>query len=199
MLGPPPARRHVHIMVTMPGEAARKYELVRKLVCSGMDCMRINCAHDDATAWAAMIGHLRRAEAEVGRRVLVIMDLPGPKLVPARSPRPGGDQVAAGTQRYGACRDTRPRWLTPGEAPQPPPRTADAVLPLPGLVLALLEPGHGLRLSDARGRDRKLSIDEVVGPSRWASSSETAYVVSGTASGFTASICLGIGPPKLRA
>ena len=45
-----------------------------------MDLVRVNCAHDDAPAWAAMVAHLRRAEAEVGRPCRVAMDLAGPKL-----------------------------------------------------------------------------------------------------------------------
>src|SRR5690606_18072154 len=44
----------VRIMVTMPTAAAVSYELVRDLVLGGMDCMRINCAHDTPVEWAAM-------------------------------------------------------------------------------------------------------------------------------------------------
>jgi len=50
LFGPDPAGRHVHIMVTMSTEAAHSYEHVRALVQNGMDCMRINCAHDDVGA-----------------------------------------------------------------------------------------------------------------------------------------------------
>jgi len=46
-------------MVTMPSEAADDYALIEALVEAGMDCMRINCAHDDAAAWQRMIDHLR--------------------------------------------------------------------------------------------------------------------------------------------
>ena len=46
LLGPTPEGRKVRIMVTMPSEAANDYELVRDLVIEGMNCMRINCAHD---------------------------------------------------------------------------------------------------------------------------------------------------------
>ena len=42
-------------MVTMATEAATDYELVRELVQSGMDCMRINCAHDNPDLWLGMI------------------------------------------------------------------------------------------------------------------------------------------------
>ena len=50
LFGPPPRGRDVRIMVTMPPEAARDYALVRNLLRAGMDCMRINCAHDDRDA-----------------------------------------------------------------------------------------------------------------------------------------------------
>src|SRR5215471_717989 len=54
----------VRIMVTMPSEAARDYTIVRELVTAGMDVMRINCAHDDATAWEAMTRHYQQARRE---------------------------------------------------------------------------------------------------------------------------------------
>lgn len=58
LLGPKPAGRDVRIMVTMPSEAASDYHLVRDLVDAGMDCMRINCAHDEKTIWASMVENL---------------------------------------------------------------------------------------------------------------------------------------------
>lgn len=47
LLGPLRRDRAVRIMVTMSSEAAHDYVLVRDLLQNGMDCMRINCAHDD--------------------------------------------------------------------------------------------------------------------------------------------------------
>ena len=64
-----PAGRDVRIMVTLPTDAATSYPLVQDLVARGMDVARINCAHDDADAWAAMADHVRRAGTESGRRV----------------------------------------------------------------------------------------------------------------------------------
>jgi pyruvate kinase len=58
LLGPEPDGRHVRVMVTMPLDAAHDYELVRDLLASGMDCMRINAAHDDAGSWDRMLAHL---------------------------------------------------------------------------------------------------------------------------------------------
>ncbi len=53
LLGPAPAKRRVRIMVTASSEAAHDYTLVYELVRAGMDCLRINCAHDDAPACPA--------------------------------------------------------------------------------------------------------------------------------------------------
>lgn len=71
--------RHVRIMVTFPSEAMDDYALVRELVARGMDCARINCAHDDDAAWSKMIAHVRRAENELDARCRIFMDLGGPK------------------------------------------------------------------------------------------------------------------------
>jgi pyruvate kinase len=65
LLGPPPPGRNVRIMVTMPSEAATDYDLVRDLVLHGMDCMRINCAHDGPEEWSGMVHNLRRAAKEI--------------------------------------------------------------------------------------------------------------------------------------
>jgi pyruvate kinase len=80
LLGEPPPGRRVHIMVTLPSEAGDDRNLVRDLAEAGMDCARINCAHDGPDAWAGMVENVRRAERESGRRCQVQMDLAGPKL-----------------------------------------------------------------------------------------------------------------------
>jgi pyruvate kinase len=73
------APRRVRIMVTLPPEAASNYQFVRDLLQRGTNCVRINCAHDNATLWEAMIGNVRRAETETGQVCKVLMDLGGPK------------------------------------------------------------------------------------------------------------------------
>ena len=80
LLGSKPVNRSVRIMVTMPAEAATDYDFVHTLVVNGMDCMRINCAYDDASAWSKMIAHAHRASNETGKSCRVLMDLAGPKL-----------------------------------------------------------------------------------------------------------------------
>ena len=80
LLGPVPRRRPTRIMVTMPSEAGSDPALVREMLVAGMDCMRINCAHDAEPEWRAMVDNLRVAEAETRRNARVLVDLPGPKL-----------------------------------------------------------------------------------------------------------------------
>jgi pyruvate kinase len=80
LLGPVPRRRPTRIMVTMPTEAASDPALVREMLVAGMDCMRINCAHDTAAEWHAMRDNLRLAEEETRRSARLVVDLPGPKL-----------------------------------------------------------------------------------------------------------------------
>jgi pyruvate kinase len=53
------------VMVTMPSEAAHDAGLIRELLAAGMNVMRIDCAHDTAEIWTAMVGHLRTAEREL--------------------------------------------------------------------------------------------------------------------------------------
>ena len=67
-------------MVTLPSQAATDYLFVRELVVRGMDCARINCAHDDHNTWAGMVSHVRRAVQETGRPCRVLMDLAGPRV-----------------------------------------------------------------------------------------------------------------------
>ena len=180
LLGAPPALRNVRIMVTMPPEAATDYELVRDLVLHGMDCMRINCAHDGPEAWSAMIGNLRRAETETKKNCKVAMDLAGPKLRTGPV-EPGPSVLKYRPQRNALGRVVAPAriWLTPSSGPEVPPEAADAVLPVSGAWLAKLKRKDSVRFTDARGASRSMTVSGVVGRSRWAEAVRTAYIVPG--------------------
>jgi len=116
LFGTPPEKRDSYIMVTMPHQAATDYQLVKTLLGDGMDCVRINCAHDDVEAWAGMIENLRRAENEMNRKCRIFMDLAGHKL------RTGPIENLPASVRWSPKRDpsgevTVPAriWLTPAE------------------------------------------------------------------------------------
>lgn len=180
LLGAPPAGRHVRIMVTMPPEAATDYELVRDLLLPGMDCMRINCAHDGPEAWSAMIRNLRQAEKETNKHCKVLMDIAGPKL------RTGPVQPGPAALKYRPKRDALGRvvspariWLTPSSSMESAPEPADAVIPVPRAWLGRLKRKDCVRFTDARGASRAMTITGVAGDSRWAEAVRTAYVVPG--------------------
>jgi pyruvate kinase len=180
VLGPQPAKRGVRIMVTMPSEAAHDYRLVRALLADGMDCMRINCAHDDRVTWAGMVANLQAAKQELGRECRILMDLAGPKL--RTGPIDPRSQVVKWRPRRDALgRVTSPArvWLTPAEGPEEPPEPSDGCLCIPASLLTGAHRGDRVKLTDLRGKSRTLTLGKAHGCSRWATSSQTAYLAAG--------------------
>ena len=72
--------RRVRIMVTQPTQAAYDYPMVLEMVKNGMNCARVNCAHDNPEVWKRIIDHVHKAAEAVGRNVKITMDLAGPKI-----------------------------------------------------------------------------------------------------------------------
>lgn len=182
LLGPVVPGRPVRIMVTMPSEAADDGRLVHALLEQGMDCMRINCAHDDVAAWTRMIDHLREAERKLGRRCRVFMDLGGPKL--RTGPLIPGPAVARVHPVRDACgRVTAPAriWFTSIDAPQPAPFPAGANVPVAADWLSRLRAGDRVRFTDARDAHRCCDVVEVDSRGIWAEATETAYLAPGIA------------------
>jgi pyruvate kinase len=181
LLGPATPGRGVRIMVTMPAEAAENATLVHSLLQRGMDCMRINCAHDDPATWARMIQHLRRAEQALGRPCRVVMDLAGPKLrTGPLEPGPAVVRIRPHRDRLGRVTAPARLWLTSDASPRPSPSPAEACLPVPEAWLASLRPGDRVTFSDARNARRTLVAVEVTSAGSWLEATKTAYVVPGT-------------------
>lgn len=182
LLGPAPNGRNVYVMVTMPSDAAEDYALVRGLLDNGMNCMRINCAHDDPEKWARMVGNLRRAREETQKPCRIIMDLPGPKLRTGPL-RPGPCVLKYRPQRDAYGRVTKPAklLLRSGDAPEPENRSAyDAVLNVSGKWLDKLRPGDTVRFIDARGAKRLMRITERTDEGLRADAVRTAYITPET-------------------
>ena len=181
LLGPKPTDRNVRIMVTMPSEAASDYGLIGDLVRNGMDCMRINCAHDDEDAWAGMVENLRRAERELSKECRVLMDVPGPKLRtgPIESV-PGITKWRPRRDRFGTVTEPAKIWLTPIEHPESSLESVDASLTVPAEWLNRLCDTDTIKFLDARGLSRSMEVTRRVGSSRLAESAQTSYVTSDT-------------------
>jgi pyruvate kinase len=172
LLGPAPAGRDVRIMVTMPSEAGSNFELVRDLLDQGMDCMRINCAHDNAEVWAGMIANLRRAEQLLGKSCRVMMDLAGPKLRTGPL-EPGAAVVRIRPQRDSYGRVSKPArvWLTDAAA-----APSGTTLFVARKWLDDAQVGERITFTDARGAGRKLAIVEVTRSGCWAEAEKTCYI-----------------------
>lgn len=181
LLGPGAEDRAARIMVTLPSEAAGDARLVRTLVDAGMRIARINCAHDDETAWKAMAVNVRSAAAAAGRPCLIAMDLAGPKL--RTGPLQGGPQVV----RLHPSRNARGQvvaaargWLTSTQRP--------ARAPEPGLVTVPVDPewlsrrveGEELLLHDTRGSKRRLLVAAAAPGGFVITTEKTTYLESGT-------------------
>ncbi|MEO8103212.1 MAG: pyruvate kinase [Betaproteobacteria bacterium] len=181
LLGPEVPGRAVRIMVTMPAEAADDGALIHGLMQQGMDCMRINCAHDDAAAWSKMIGHLRQAEKALARSCKIVMDLAGPKLrTGPLEPGPAVVKIRPRRDAQGRVTAAARVWLAAASRPQPSPTSADASLGVADAWLACLRNGDTLRLTDARGAARTLVVAEVTAHGCWLDCARTTYLVPGT-------------------
>ena len=180
LLGPIPPDQGVAIMVTLPSEAAEDYTLVHRLIEGGMDCVRINCAHDDEAAWARMLDHVRRAEQASGRKCRVLMDLAGPKLRTGPI-APGLAVVKVKPKRDARGRVTRPAriWLASQEHFRTPPTPADAVVELPHAFLETLRLSDRLTFTDAREADRAFDVVALSADGCWAESTRTCYLTEG--------------------
>jgi len=176
LFGPSEPGREVRMMATMPSEAATDYKLVRDMVAAGMDCMRINCAHDSELAWLAMIENLRRAEREVGRKCRVMMDIAGPKMRTGKL-EPGPQVLRIKPERDAYGRVTRPATIILSAEGDTGALSDDApVLRVEKPWLGMLQSGDVVTLEDSRGSARSLSITIGRGRVVKATSRKTIYL-----------------------
>lgn len=163
LLGSPPPGRWTRIMVTLPSEAASRYTLVRELIRHGMNCARINCAHDDRSAWRRMVMQVRKAEQETGCSCKILVDLAGVKLrtgaLAAAPPilclKPKKDARGGLRQPAQVILDGSGRPGQPANyhgIPEP------ARLSVPLSWLRRLKPQDIVRFQDVRGKHRALVV-----------------------------------------
>jgi pyruvate kinase len=204
VFGPMRPGRPTRIMVTLPSEAADDPELVAAFADAGMDAARINCAHDGPTTWARMAGNIRAAAYTAGRQILVSMDLPGPKL--RTGPIVDGPAVGrARVTRNESGRVLAPAriWLTPVDAPTPPPAP---IAPATRLTLAVQveaawladrRPGDVLTLHDVRGCKRTFTLTDVGAGGALAEGRRNTYLTDGAKLSCDAAATTAAGIPPL--
>jgi pyruvate kinase len=96
LLGPASEHGAGRVLVTLSGAAARDPGFLLEIARRGADVVRINCAHDDADSWAAMIENTRKAGDAVARRIPVLMDIAGPKFRIGSVKRHAGERLMPG-------------------------------------------------------------------------------------------------------
>lgn len=178
LLGLPAGKRNVRVMVTMPAEAASDPSLVRNLLAAGMDVMRINCAHDNAAAWQAMVENCRLAQRELGRSCKIYADLAGPKL------RTGEIAPAGRLRKLQPKRSIRGEVLKSAQCcilPDNGATAGEGVLLAPPAIFNQLRSGDLLRFKDTGGRKRTLTITEKAESGWMAVTNQTCYLESGLA------------------
>ena len=162
---PAPRARPTRIMVTLSSEAAGDPTLASAFMDAGMDIARINCAHDDPTAWAQMAANVRAASTATARPVQVSMDLPGPKLRTG----PIIDGPAVGRSRVtrlpsGEVLAPARIWFTSAADPAPPPpvprtsRRPTLPLHVDADWLVRLRVGDVVTMRDHRGPRRSFTV-----------------------------------------
>lgn len=182
LLGPLRHERTVRILVTMPREAATNYPLVVELMEQGMDCARINCAHDEPDVWRQMAENIRRASLERDRPCPILMDLSGPKL------RTGPIEPGPRVVRLHPSRDALGRSIAPalarlvdederfdgGDAPE------QVRLPVPREWLERLCVGDTIHVHDTRDSSRRLKVTQRDDEGCVIETSDTTYLATGT-------------------
>lgn len=175
------------IMVTLPSEAADDYALIHDMVSSGMNCARINCAHDGPEAWARMVANIERARKATGRGCNIFMDLGGPKIrTGAHAPGPRVAAIKPEKDIHGRVVTPETVTLVPEHAsetegsgaPSIPP-SADGVIPIPADMFRQMVSGDRLAFLDTRGKQTRLEIEKVGESTARALCSSTAHLETG--------------------
>ncbi len=168
--------RRVRIMVTQPTESAYNYQLVNNMVKAGMNCARINCAHDDPTVWSKIIKNVHKAGKAHGRHIKVTMDLAGPKS------RTGSIVPGAKVRKFSPERDEMGNVVDPAAimlVPKLEEEYGPNAIPVDKEWLKTLKPEDKLRLTDTRQKHRKLKVVHTGDEMAIVNAYETCYIETG--------------------
>ncbi len=176
LLGKAVKGRRVRIMVTMPTEAAYDYEMVSSMAREGMNCARINCAHDTPDVWTKIIAHIKRAADENGKEIKIAMDLAGPKI------RTGAVRPGPKVKKFRPSKDDEGNVIHPAEILLVSKSNENAPfnqLPIEADLLKELKPGDELKFRDTRKKKRTLKVVQLGDQFVTAYCYKTVYVKTG--------------------
>ncbi|UII28282.1 pyruvate kinase [Fulvivirga maritima] len=177
LLGKRPNNRRLRIMVTIPSAAINNYDMVEELVANGMNCARINCAHDDAEGWKQMINHVQTASVKLNKQVMITMDVGGPKI------RTGEIETHDGVKHFKPNRNELGHVVEPTVIKLVSDESLELsshALPVNYDWLKSLKQGDVIRFKDKRDKAREAVVMEVNPESVVIHSDDSAYVETGT-------------------
>ena len=175
LLGYRSKKRRTRIMVTMPGAAADNFQLVKDMIESGMNCARINCAHDDPEVWKKIIDHVREASGQLGKKCKIAMDLAGPKI------RTGALKTGPGVRKIRVAKNLRGEVVEPTKVwVGPEPHPSYPHIPIREVDLEVLKGVKNLYFRDARKKKRQLELVEELDNGYVAHARQTAFLESDT-------------------
>ncbi len=168
--------RRTRIMVTLPTEVAHNYQLAHDMIANGMNCARINCAHDSENEWSLMIGHVRKASKKLKKKCKITMDLGGPKV------RTGTMKEGPRVKRYRPSKDVHGIVIKDCEIWMGPEENASSNLmhlPVAFSSLEKLKVGDRLFFRDTRNKKREFTITRTTGKGCIAVCSKTTFLETG--------------------
>lgn len=168
--------RKTRIMVTQPTAASEDFQFTDHLLQLGMNCARINCAHDDKQIWKKIIDNIQQSD----KNCKIMMDLGGPKLRTGKM-KPGHKVIHIKPQRNSLGQVTSPAkiWLAPFGTLPPKDSEFDAIIPVNKKWLKKTKKGSFIVFKDARNKKCRINIDKKEGNARWGSCSDSAFVTTG--------------------
>ncbi len=165
LLGQGAKGRNVRIMVTQPLETSENSQLVDDMVEAGMNVARINCAHDDTETWLKIIENVHSASKQNGNGIKVCMDLGGPKV------RTGYISSGPRIMKLRPPKDEYSRIIGPYEFHIIPDGQTKSdhltEIPVNPAFFKRISVGSKIKLTDARGKRRKIEIVQKVDEKRY--------------------------------
>lgn len=181
LLGPKPKERHVYIMVTAPAADLATRDWARKLLNAGMNCLRINCAHENRASWLRIIEALRAAEKETGTSCKILMDLGGPKLrTGAIVEDPEVLHLKLPKDCFGKATGVAQVTFASLASLGSGQRGNPGVIYLPQSWLSSLQKGDQVCFRDCRGKRRRIQISGSFADSVMGECQKSFYLRSGT-------------------
>lgn len=172
-------KRRTRIMVTMPSEVAEDSKIAGRFLKAGMNCARINCAHDDATRWRKMISNIKSGEGKKAGNCKIMMDLGGPKLRTGKMVEgPKVFHIKPERDNMGNVVKPAKLWMAPPDVL--PPGEFDGIIPVNADWLKKVKRGDVVSFTDTRNKKCSLEVIKKQGEGKWALCFDSAYIATGT-------------------